>query len=257
MRRLPGAHRQQGARPGPLFPTHQAVAHYYMDKLRPRKRKQLAQDCTASQWWKLDSDQALPAPKPAMSPARWHLGGTHLHSHPHRPQAGKHRPRTPHPLLLLLHPAILLVGVQLPRKPQVLERVHEGAVQHLLQHVAAGCQQALQRGPHRQAPLRTCTRETAEPTPLRLPRLAAWGQDSRTRQPTPLRPQTGRRMRPRTSSGLAQGHMAPMTGPQPFREEMVPSERTSESRGTQHALFQTSTAAQSRREWPSASRGTF
>lgn len=69
---LPGAHRQQGAQPGLRLPTHQAVTHYHVDKLRPRKGKQLAQDCTASQWRKLDSDQALPTPKPVMSPARWH-----------------------------------------------------------------------------------------------------------------------------------------------------------------------------------------
>lgn len=53
-----------------------------------------------------------------------------------------------HPLLFLLHPAILLVGAQFPWKPQVLEWVREGALQYLLQHVAAGRQQAFQGGPH-------------------------------------------------------------------------------------------------------------
>lgn len=53
MRCLPGAHRQRGAQPGLLFPTHQAVAHCPTDKLRPRKGKEFAQDCTASQWQKL------------------------------------------------------------------------------------------------------------------------------------------------------------------------------------------------------------
>lgn len=72
-------------------------------------------------------------------------------------------PGTPHPLILLLHPAVLLVGVQLTWKPQVLERIHEGAVQHLLQHVAAGRQEALQRGPHGRAPLCTCGRRQVSP----------------------------------------------------------------------------------------------
>lgn len=166
-----------------------------------------------------------------MSPARWSLWGTHLCSHPHGPQAGKGRPGTPHPLLLLLHPAILLVGVQLPRKPQVPERVHEGTVQHLLQHVAAGRQQALQRGPHHRAPLCACTQEAGEPTPLCPPRRAPWGR------PTPLRPQTERN-EPRTSSGPARGHMAPRgaagTPALPRAKKWCQVKRTGRSRDTRH-----------------------
>lgn len=35
VRSLPRAHKQQGAQPGLLFPTHQAVTHYHINKLGP------------------------------------------------------------------------------------------------------------------------------------------------------------------------------------------------------------------------------
>lgn len=107
--------------------------------------------------------------KASLGPAGRHLGGgTPTRPPPTRHEAGR-KARTAHPLLFLLHPAVLLVGVQLPGKPQVLERVHEGAVQYLLQHVATGSQQALQGGPHCQAWLCPCRQEGGEPAQMEGP----------------------------------------------------------------------------------------
>lgn len=49
--------------------------------------------------------------------------------------------------MLFLHPAVLLVGVQLPGKADALQAIHERVREDLHQHLSAGGQQALQGRP--------------------------------------------------------------------------------------------------------------
>jgi hypothetical protein len=85
---------------------------WYQMITKAQKGKGLAQNHTAAQQWKAELPLRTPTPRPTSTPP---------------PQAD-----SAHPLLFPLHPTVLLVGVQLPWKPQVLEGVHKGAIQHLL-----------------------------------------------------------------------------------------------------------------------------